>query len=80
MSSVTSDVVRVNPTGTNDYYDQDEKTLTKKFGKYNVLVRVDSDGRFLDIEEISIDKVFADLNKTKLPTHYEDVKKFYLDE
>ncbi|MBF0530847.1 MAG: hypothetical protein HQK55_16580 [Deltaproteobacteria bacterium] len=70
-SLVNSDV-----TGRHDAI-EDFQLIIYPFGKYEILVRVTMDGRFLGINEVRLNKSFIDYKKLSTSGDYHDVDEFY---
>lgn len=64
-------------TGSHDELDK-WRTISYPFDKYHIKIKLDSQDKFIGVEEISVDKEFIS-NKQKFLDYYEDASKYYED-
>ncbi len=59
---------------------EEEKLVVVSHGPYRIIVRVTEDGRFVDIDELQIDKDFLSPEQRLASSGYFDVAEFYEEE
>jgi len=64
MSSEGSIDYRKEDKGTGSAHPEDTVTIVYPFNKYLIVVRLTSDGRFIGIEEVRINKEFRSYKRT----------------
>lgn len=62
-------------TGSHDYTEY--KKIDYPFGKYEVTIKLSINNEFIGIEQIRLNRDFAENEKERLPHGYHDVDKYY---
>ena len=58
----------------------DYKTVHYVLGKYEFVIRLTKDNKFISVDSIKVNKDFLSLEKRIANTHYLDVEKYYEDD
>jgi hypothetical protein len=74
------DYKEIASTGTGNYSDQQYKSVVVNFERYAIKVKLTIDGKFVDIEEVSVKRSFVNQSRLKNDKIYVDLDKYYEDE
>ncbi len=66
-------------TGDDDDY-LNFKTIKYDVGKYQLVIRLTHDNKFISVDSIKVNKDFLSLEKRLANTHYLDVDQYYEDD